>query len=1010
MLGLETLLRFVFHTLVALSCNHDLEVFGYQIRVMKSVSIQSGILVAALCAGALVNCAFSQDGDELKGQVIPNTGQLITPTAPTGSRFEPFNPGLSSYPNYTAGQAVTTLVSPDHNTLLILTSGYNRWNFPSGSNAGTRDPSASNEYVFVYDICNKVPVKKQVLQIPNTYSGIVFHPSGKTFYVSGGVDDDVHIFDLSNGTWAERAGSPIALGHTATSAANQGGVGLQVKPEAAGLAITADGSKIVVADYYNDAVSVLTKTNGAWSKTSELDLRPGKIDPTKSGVPGGEYPYWVSIKGNSTAYVSSIRDREVDVVDISGSPNLVSRIKVAGQPNKMALSADQSKLYVAEDQTASVDVIDTAMNSVVSTIPAGIPSFLSCEHAPKYSVGYDTNSVTLSPDEKWAYVTNGTTNDVAVIDLTAATPEVVGLIPTGWYPTSVSTSADGKYMYVVNYKTVTGPNPLYCQGGAGIPTTQSTACNASNSYDLELMKAGFQSFPTPAVGELHRLTQIVAANNHFQRAIPSEEKDKIAFLHSKIKHVIYIIKENRTYDQILGDLPVGNGDPDITQFGQPTTPNFHALASNFVDLDNFYDTAEVSYDGWSWSTSAFAPDVLQKQYTVNYGGRGLSYDSEGTNRNINVGYPTLAERIAANPLTPNDPDIMPGTTDVDAPDSAKHEINHGYLWNGALRAGLSIRNYGYYIDLSRYNLPAPYTSLSIPELRMPYDTKTQVSYPTNSVLRRYTDIYFRGYDNSFPDYWRYREWAREFDAKYASGGLPALEFVRLMHDHTGNFSIALDGVNTVELQQADNDYAVGLLIQKIAHSIYKDNTLIFVIEDDSQAGGDHVDTHRSTAYIVGPYVRKHAVVSASYNTVDFIRTIEAILGIKPLNLNDALAVPMLDVFEKTLRPWSYKAIPSALLAGTTLPIPANEFAGLKPMKSTHDAAYWAEVTKGMDFSVEDRIDFAKYNHILWKGIMGDKPYPETQSGLDLRQNRAELLKRHQQQEITAAAVKSNSGL
>jgi YVTN family beta-propeller protein len=957
---------------------------------MKSVTVQSSVLVAALCAGSLFNSAYAQgDADEPTAQAIPNTGQLLTPTAPAGSRFESLNPNLTSYPAYTAGQAVITVESPDRKTLLILTSGYNLWNYPSGSKAGQTDPTASNEYVFVYDISNKIPVKKQVLQVPNTYNGIVFDPSGTTFYVSGGVDDAVHIFDLTAGAWAERAGSPIALGH------NNTGVGLQVQPAAAGIAITADGTKLVVTDYYNDAISILTKTNGAWAKTGELDLRPGKINPTNSGVPGGEYPFWAAIKGSSTVYVSSLRDREIDVIDIA-TLSVLTRIKVTGQPNKMTLNADQSKLYVAEDETDTVDVIDTTMNSVTASISVGAPAGLLTANRTKYT-GNNTNSVSLSPDEKSLYVTNGNMNDVAVVDLSASPAQVVGLIPTGWYPTSVSTSADGTYMYVVNYKSVTGPNPQYCQGGTGIPTAQSTACDASNSYDLQLIKAGFQSFPTPSSGELHQLTNIVAANNHFSRAPTSSEKAEIAFLRSNIKHVIFIIKENRTYDQILGDLPAGNGDPDITQFGQSTTPNLHALASNFVDLDNFYDRSEVSMDGWPWTTSARAPDVVERQVTVNYAGRGLTNDSEGTNRNVNVSYAALADRLTANPLTLNDPDVLPGTVDTAAPDSVNHEVNNGYIWNAALKAGLSIRDYGFFIDLARYNLPSAYSAFNIPELEMPFNTKTQVAYSTSVTLRPYTDIYFRGFDNSFPDYWRYQEWAREFDTNYAAGGLPNLEFVRLMHDHTGNFSTAIDGVNTVELQEADNDYAVGLVVQKISNSIYKNNTLIFVIEDDSQAGGDHVDTHRSIAFIVGPYVKQHQVISTAYNTVDFVRTIEEILGIKPLNLNDALATPMLDVFQETLEPWSYKAVPSALLANTTLPIPSSEFAGLKPMTPTHDAAYWTQATKGMDFSAEDRIDFAKYNHILWKGIMGSKPYPEKPSGLDLRQNRSELLKHHEQQ-------------
>jgi DNA-binding beta-propeller fold protein YncE len=353
--------------------------------------------------------------------------------------------------------------------------------------------------------------------------------------------------------------------------------------------------------------------------------------------------------------------------------------------------------------------------------------------------------------------------------------------------------------------------------------------------------------------------------------------------------------------------------------------------------------------------------------------------------------------VKANPLNPPDPDLLPGKTDTAAPDGPNNSINGGYLWNDALRAGLTVRNYGFFVDLTRYNLPAPYTAASIPPLKDPHATKTTVAYSTNAALRPNTDPYFRGFDNVLPDYYRFKEWEREFDTNYAKGGLPQLSLVRLMHDHTGNFGTALDGVNTPELQVADNDYAVGLLIQKIAHSRYKSNTLVFVIEDDAQDGADHMDAHRSIAFIAGPYVKQQKVVSTAYNTVDFVRTIEEILGLKPLNLNDAIAEPMVHVFSEREEKWSFTAKPSPLLAGTTLPIPPAEFAGLRIPKPTHDAAYWAKATKGMDFTAEDRINFDKYNHILWEGLMGNKPYPAGPTGMDLSADRVQLLEKAQSQ-------------
>lgn len=921
---------------------------------------------------------------------IPNQGVKITPLAVHGSQFVLLNPGLPGLDisNYVAGQAVTSVISPNGRTLLVLTSGYNQLNDSNGNYLA----SGSNEYVFVFDITHRVPVQTQVVQVPNTYAGIAFDPSGTTFYVTGGVDDDVHIFDLGAGGWAERKGSPVALGHVPQPPGppvNLGGVGLQVQPAAAGIAITSDGTKLVVANYYNDSISVLTKLTTGWAVTGELDLRPGKEDPTKSGVPGGEYPYWVVIKGNTTAYVSSLRDREIDVVNISSAPTVTARVRVPGQPNKMTLNHAGTTLYVAQDESDSVAVIDTASNTVRSNIyVGGAPEGF---HSSSPRTGNNTNSVALSPDEQTLYATNGTANDVAVVS--ARGGNVLGLIPTGLYPTSVSTNGDGSYLYVVNFKSPTGPNPGNCHG-QGQNGKTAAGCDATNQYDLQLIKAGLQSYPTPQKWDLVSLTEQVADNNHYQRLLSEHDRETMAALHQKIQHVIYIIKENRTYDQILGDLPVGNGDPSLTEFGEAITPNFHSLAQNFVTLDNFYDRSEVSMDGWPWSTSARAPDVVEKQTSVNYAGRGLSYDSEGTNRNINVSIPTLPQRIAADPFTPEDPDVLPGTTDVAAPDGPDDEINTGYLWDQAKRAGLSLRNYGFFIDLALYELPYPYDELyGIPELTDPFSSKTQVAYPTNGTLAPVTDIYFRGFDNNFPDYYRYTEFARDFDANYANGGLPALTLVRLMHDHTGNFSTALNNLNTPELQQADNDYAVGLLVQKIAQSRYKDNTLIFVIEDDSQDGGDHVDAHRSIAFIVGPYVKQHAVVSSSYNTVDFIRTMEEVLGLQPINVSDALAKPMADAFDLTQSKWNYTATASSMLNGTGLPLPAA-VARLQPIKPTHDAQYWAAATRGMDFSAEDRIDFNKYNHILWKGLMGDQPYPETPSGLDLRNHREELLRQY----------------
>ena len=780
------------------------------------------------------------------------------------------------------------------------------------------------------DISGSAPVQKQALPVTNSYSGIAFNPNGEEFYVSGGNADNVHIFDRKSGEWAETA-APVALGHLAKASrrqGNYGGLGIEIDPEAAGVAVTCGWQTLVVANYENDSISVLKSDGSRWKLQSELDLRPGVIDPkNETGSPGGEFPFWVQIKANDVAYVSSVRDREIDVVSLNGaSSSMVKRIKLKGQPNKSVLNKAQTLLYVAQDNSDSVAVIDTARNAVIDDIKVTAPEkyYANAQHYR----GANPNSVTLSPDEKTLYVTNGGENAVAVVTLAqqpAPKSYVRGLIPTGFYPNSLSTSADGKMLYVVNGKSAEGPNPRNCHP---LNSEEQKSCRASNQYIYELTKAGFQTLPVPEETELGELTRtVVDDNDHFRFAMTPEQKQTVAELRSKIKHVIYIIKENRTYDQVLGDLPVGNGDPSITQFPQKMTPNFHELASNFVDFDNFYCASEVSGDGWPWSTSARTTDVVEKEIPVNYGGRGVSYDSEGTNRNINVAYGNQAERERANPLGGKDLNLLPGTRDVAAPDSDDGDEEQGYLWDAALKAGLRVRSYGFFLDLERYNLSGASAKYNIPEDTNPFAHNLQVAYSTSVSLRGMTDKYFRGFDNSFPDLFRVMEWQREFRQFERQGRLPNLELVRVMHDHFGEYKTAIKGVNTPELQIADNDYAVGLIVETVAKSRFKDDTLIFVIEDDAQDGGDHVDAHRSTAFIVGPYVKHGYVDSTRYNTVSMLRTIEDILGIPHLNLNDASTQPMLDAFDMNQKDWTYTAVPSAYSKQTLAADSTGEVSG-----------------------------------------------------------------------------------
>lgn len=952
---------------------------------MKIDSFLRGAGVAAVIATAAVT------GNIVEAQTVLPTGATITPTAATGAVYQSLTVALPDYPSYSPDSAETTAVSPDGKTLLILTSGYNL-NLDSN---GNYQPQDSGEYVFVYDVSSpSVPVQKQVVQLQNlrAFGGLVWSPDGTKFYVAGGADDTIYTFAQTNGQWGQ-VGTPVNLGHSNDLMSQETFVG----PTAAGLGITADGSTVVVANYETDSITAVDVVHGA--VLAEYDLRPGRINPLQSGLPGGEFPFGVAVKGNNTVYVSSTRDREIDVVRLSnGKLTLTSRIAIDGNPAKMTLNHDQRKLFVAVANADSLAIIDTSAGRVVSEVntsaPAGI--FGDERKSPK---GSNPNSISLSPDESTAYVTNGGTNDVAVITLSGRKPQVIGLIPTGWQPNSVSVSPDGSTLYVVNGKSDPGPNPLNCRfinagGNYGSRCQPVSAQNGSgNQYAWQNEKAGFLVLPVPGSNELAQLTAQVAENNGFNLQLTEQQLATSLFLHENIKHVIYIVKENRTFDQVLGDLQNGaNADPTLTQFPQFVTPNFHNFATQFVTFDNFYDSGIVSMDGWQWSTAARALDLNEKSVVVNYGKGGANYDSEGTARNINVAVTGVAGRKAWQPLYPNDPDLLPGNRNEVAADGPEGQEGAGYIWDAAIRAGLSVRNYGFFLDLGSVQGLDP--NLTDPCGQKPH---VQVAFPAAVSLLKRTDYCFRGFDQAFPDFFRYKEWSREFDNYVKHNNLPALELVRFNHDHFGSFGSASFGVNTPELQIADDDYAVGLLLDKIAHSPYASSTLVFVIEDDPQDGADHISGQRSVGFVLGPYVKHGAVVSTHYATTNMLRTIVDILGTKKLGVHDAGVPPMADAFDTSQdcsakqgggsACWSYSAFPAQILFTTSLPLLNKDKVRLSDLpQSTHDAAWWEAKTKGMDFSQEDRVNPDQFNHILWEGLKGDKPYPATRSGADLRRS------------------------
>lgn len=901
-------------------------------------------LPLSFCAGILLLCA------QALAQSVPEwipTGQEITPTAAPGSHFMALDPALPIAADWRLGYATNALLSPDGKTLLVVTAGLNAL---AGTN-GEPVPGTVGDFILVYDVTAAEPRRIATLTLPASFGGLIFAPDSRHFYATTGVADSVQPFALGESGWGPD-GMAIPLGH---SSGNGVAVG-DTKPLAAGIALLPDGKRLAVANRMNDSISIIDIARR--KIISEVDLRPG------GGKAGGTSPVWVVATGPDQLAVSSQRDRELVTILLDDHPHVIGRIALKGVPNRAIADRDGKRVFVAEDNADLIEIFDVATGNRQAAI-ATVPTSLSQGRRPR---GVSPNSLTLSPDERSLYVTDAGLNAVAVIDLAHPAHGPKGLIPTGWYPTAVAASKD--QLWVVNGKSNAGPNRRQCaqikrlvpQGDCARPD----AGILGNQYILQLTRAGLLSLPLPDPATLARLTRQTLRNASLDRENDRDAHKVMAFLQRRIRHIIYVVKENRTYDQVLGDLPHANGDALLTQFPRAITPNQHALAAHFVTLDNFRVSGEVSGDGWQWSTAARATDANEKLVHIYYARKGGGYDSEGTERNINVALPKIAARREANPTQPDDDNLLPGSRNSTEVDGPEDERGLGYIWDAARRARKSVRNYGFFLDLYRYSISAD--KGGIPVIEDPAARKSIVAYAANATLAPVTDPYFRGFDNNLPDLFRVREWQREFKNYERTGTLPALSLVRLMNDHMGDFATAIRGVNTPETQQADNDYALGLLVETIAHSRFANSTLIVALEDDAQDGPDHVDAHRSIAFVAGPYVRQHDVVSTRYTTIDMLRTIEAVLGLKPNNLFDAHARLMTDLFDIRQKPhWDFVAEPADILYSTQLPLPARRTTGAIPQPG-HDATWWAAATTGFDWRAEDRNDAARFNAILAKGL------------------------------------------
>ncbi len=878
------------------------------------------------------------------------TGALLTPDIAPGSHLYELDPHVAAHP-FRAGFAVSEALSPDGKTLAVLTSGFNRLTTPTGDGV----PDVVGEYVFFFEPQANGELKELgSVTIPNSFIGLAFTPEGTHLYVSGGSDDvvrDLTRDPLSN-KFAETS-PPIALHHLKGGG---GGLGLDESPFAAGIGVSASGKTLVVANHENDSVQLVDVATR--NVRAEIDLRPGK------GVPGGEFPLGVLVIGEERAYITSQRDREIVEIDLVRA-SVSRRVRVGGQPTRVIATKDGRRLFVANANSDTVSVIDRESLTVRDEIRvAGPLGSIALSHR-----GSSPNALRLSEDEKRLFVTLGGADAVAIVDLAgevSGVSQVAGLVPTGFYPNDVVVSPDGRSLFVAYGKSATGPNPRGPRGDrAALVNPFDIVMGDGTQFGLQLMKGGVHAFPIPDAALLAPLTHQALANHHLDAApiVPPI----FGVLAGKITHVVFVIGENRTYDQVLGDVQGGaDGDASLTMWGERYTPNLHALTRRFVLLDRFFDSGDVSGDGWQWTMAGRSTDVAQKAIPIEYASRGRhSYDWEGTNRNVNVSLATLDERLAFNPKTPKQIDLLPGRADVGGVDTPA-QGGHGYLWDVALAAGKSVRNYGCFVDDYRYALPKS-DSARVPPIKDPFANRTRVAFPTAPALHDVTDPYFRGFDMTFPDQYRVNEWARELDAYEKNGDLPALELVRLPRDHTGSFTRSLDGVDTPDAQVADHDYAVGRIVERLSASKYWESTLVIVIEDDAQNGADHVDSHRSFVAFAGGHV-KGGLVHARYTTPSVLRTIELILGLSPMSQADATAAPIVEALTESVTTEPFVAIVPDVLRSTKLKLPSAK-KGETASSARGDAKYWELAMSGFDFDHADRLPAHEFNAALACGLL-----------------------------------------
>lgn len=729
---------------------------------------------------------------------------------------------------------------------------------PSGNLLAVTNNGQSTQSIQLID-----PKTEKLLDtriVGKAWYGLAFSHNGKILYAGGGNDNFIMAFHLEGSKLGKC--DTIKLG----------------KPW--------DADKICTTGI------ALNKANTRLYTVTKEDSALYVIDPEKRSILkrvklAAEAYSCILSPDEHTLYISIWGGSEVTCYDTQTGA-LAADIKAGSHPNELLLNGKGTILYVANANDNSVSVISTATHKTLEVINAAL--------YPTKLTGSTTNGLALSPDEKTLYIANADNNCLAVFDVSKpGEAHSLGFIPVGWYPTYVRTLSNK--ILVANGKGFTsmanpqGPQPIKKADNSGY---QKGAKNTKEQYIGGLFWGKLSIIDVPSPAKLKAYTGQVYANtpftSHIAEVAPGIEGNPIPRRKgekSPIKYVFYIIKENRTYDQVLGDMPNGNGDTSLCIFGEKVTPNEHAIANNFVLLDNFYVDAEVSADGHNWSTAAYATDFIEKTWPTSYGDRGGNYDSEGT-------------RSAGDP-------------------------RDGYIWDYCKRAGVSYRTYGEFAD----------------------DYK-----PNIKVLEGHYCQKAPSFDLSITDRYREEVWAHDFDSLVAINKLPHLSTIRLSNDHTsGQHKGAISPIAAV----ADNDQGVGLMLEHLSKSPVWKESVVFILEDDAQAGPDHIDAHRSPVYVAGPYVKRNTPIHNMYSTSGVLRTIELILGLPPMSQYDAAAIPLYECFTNKPDLSPYIAIPAKV--------------DLEKRNVADNES--SRRSQNFNLAREDAVPDLELNDVIWKYVKGE---------------------------------------